>query len=185
VLVEACRQARAWQDAGLPRVPVAVNVSARQFRQAGFVQEVFGALASSGLPAQYLELELTESLMMQNVDGVIAAMQQLKDGGVRLSIDDFGTGYSSLSYLRRFPLDYLKIDRSFVRDMLHDKPGEAIVRSMITLGHSLGCRIIAEGVETRDQLGYLTREGCDEIQGFLCSRPVPVEAAAEMLHADA
>jgi diguanylate cyclase (GGDEF)-like protein/PAS domain S-box-containing protein len=184
VLVEACRQARAWQDAGLPRVPVAVNVSARQFRQAGFVQEVFDALASSGLPAQYLELELTESLMMQNVDGVIAAMQQLKDGGVRLSIDDFGTGYSSLSYLRRFPLDYLKIDRSFVRDMLHDKPGEAIVRSMITLGHSLGCRIIAEGVETRDQLGYLTREGCDEIQGYLCSRPVPVEAAAEMLHAD-
>jgi diguanylate cyclase (GGDEF)-like protein/PAS domain S-box-containing protein len=183
VLYEACRQAKAWQDAGLSRVPVAVNVSARQFRQAGFVQEVRGALEASGLAPQYLELELTESLMMQNVDGVIAAMRQLKEGGVRLSIDDFGTGYSSLSYLRRFPLDYLKIDRSFVRDMLHDAPGSAIVRSMITLGHSLGCRIIAEGVETSDQLGYLTQEGCDEIQGYLCSGPVPGEQAGEMLHA--
>ncbi|MUI16146.1 EAL domain-containing protein [Massilia dura] len=184
VLYEACRQAKAWQDAGLPRVPVAVNVSARQFRQAGFVQEVRGALEASGLEAGYLELELTESLMMQNVEGVIAAMLHLKAGGVRLSIDDFGTGYSSLSYLRRFPLDYLKIDRSFVRDMLHDAPGSAIVRSMITLGHSLGCRIIAEGVETNDQLGYLTQEGCDEIQGFLCSRPVTGEAAGELLYAD-
>ncbi|QBI01519.1 sensor domain-containing protein [Pseudoduganella albidiflava] len=184
VLYEACRQAKSWQDAGLPRVPVAVNVSARQFRQAGFVQEVRDALASSGLAPEYLELELTESLMMQNIEAVITAMRLLKDSGVRLSIDDFGTGYSSLSYLRRFPLDYLKIDRSFVRDMLHDAPGAAIVRSMITLGHSLGCRIIAEGVETRDQLGYLTQQGCDEIQGFLCSRPVPVEQAGELLHAE-
>jgi diguanylate cyclase (GGDEF)-like protein/PAS domain S-box-containing protein len=184
VLYEACRQAKAWQDAGLPKVPVAVNVSARQFRQAGFVQEVLGALESAGLAPGYLELELTESLMMQNIESVIAGMRQLKELGVRLSIDDFGTGYSSLSYLRRFPLDYLKIDRSFVRDMLNDAPGSAIVRSMITLGHSLGCRIIAEGVETRDQLGYLTREGCDEIQGYLCSRPVPVAQAQELLHAE-
>ncbi|TWI67289.1 PAS domain S-box-containing protein/diguanylate cyclase (GGDEF)-like protein [Pseudoduganella lurida] len=183
VLYEACRQVKAWQDAGLPRVPVAVNVSARQFRQSGFVQEVNGALLASGLEPAYLELELTESLMMQNVEGVVAAMCELKESGVRLSIDDFGTGYSSLSYLRRFPLDYLKIDRSFVRDMLHDAPGGAIVRSMITLGHSLGCRIIAEGVETPDQLGYLAREGCDEIQGFLCSRPVPVEMAQVLLTA--
>jgi diguanylate cyclase (GGDEF)-like protein/PAS domain S-box-containing protein len=184
VLYEACRQAKAWQDEGLPKVPVAVNVSARQFRQAGFVQEVAGALAASGLAAEYLELELTESLMMQNVEGVVAAMRQLKQRGVRLSIDDFGTGYSSLSYLRRFPLDYLKIDRSFVRDMLHDAPGSAIVRSMITLGHSLGCRIIAEGVETPDQFGYLAQQGCDEIQGYLCSRPVPVAEAAELLFAE-
>ncbi len=185
VLYEACRQARVWQVAGLPKVPVAVNVSVRQFRQAGFVQEVLGALEAAGLAPEYLELELTESLMMQNIESVIVAMRQLKELGVRLSIDDFGTGYSSLSYLRRFPLDYLKIDRSFVRDMLNDAPGSAIVRSMITLGHSLGCRIIAEGVETRDQLGYLTQEGCDEIQGYLCSRPVPVELAAELLHAEA
>lgn len=184
VLYEACRQAKAWQDAGLPRVPVAVNVSARQFRQAGFVQEVRDALESSGLAPEYLELELTESLMMQNIEAVIGAMRHLKESGVRLSIDDFGTGYSSLSYLRRFPLDYLKIDRSFVRDMLHDAPGAAIVRSMIALGHSLGCRIIAEGVETHDQLGYLTQQGCDEIQGFLCSRPVPGDEAGELLHAD-
>ncbi|QBE66159.1 sensor domain-containing protein [Pseudoduganella lutea] len=182
VLHEACRQAKAWQDAGLLRVPVAVNVSARQFRQAGFVQEVRGALEASGLAAEYLELELTESLMMQNIEAVIMAMRNLKESGVRLSIDDFGTGYSSLSYLRRFPLDYLKIDRSFVRDMLHDAPGSAIVRSMITLGHSLGCRIIAEGVETSDQLGYLTQEGCDEIQGYLCSRPLPGEQAGELLY---
>ncbi len=181
VLRTACLQAVAWQQAGLAPVPVAVNVSARQFRHAAFVQEVKEALTISGLAPKYLELELTESVMMHNVDVVIAAMSQLKAMGICLSIDDFGTGYSSLNYLRRFPIDYLKIDQSFVRDMLDDPPGAAIVRSIIALGHSLDFRIIAEGVETQDQFVYLRQEGCDEIQGYLYSRPVPEREAAVML----
>ncbi len=181
VLHAACRQAKAWQDAGFGAVPVAVNVSPRQFRHAGFVDDVLGALRDSGLDPHCLELELTESVMMHNVEAVESAMRQLKDAGILLSIDDFGTGYSSLAYLRRLPLDYLKIDQSFVRDMLTDPPGAAIVRSIIALGHSLGFRIIAEGVETAEQMEYLRREGCDEIQGYLCSRPVPADAAGLLL----
>ena len=181
VLRTACAQNKAWQMAGLPALHVAVNVSARQFRKSHFADDVVKALADSGLDAKYLELELTESLMMQDVDEAVATLVTLKELGVALSIDDFGTGYSSLSYLRRFPIDYLKIDQSFIRDMLSDPNGAAIVRSIISLGHNLNFKVIAEGVETEAQLAYLERDDCDEMQGYFFSRPVPAEAFTIML----
>ncbi|MEC5162015.1 diguanylate cyclase (GGDEF)-like protein/PAS domain S-box-containing protein [Janthinobacterium sp. CG_S6] len=181
VLQSACAQNRAWQDAGLPRLRVAVNLSARQFRDPGLADDVVRALAASGLAARFLELELTESLMMDNIDEAVATLARLKALGVALSIDDFGTGYSSLAYLKLFPLDYLKIDQSFVRDMLGDPSGAAIVRSVIALGHSLNFKIIAEGVETAAQLAYLRRHQCDEMQGYHFSRPLPAEQLAELL----
>jgi diguanylate cyclase (GGDEF)-like protein/PAS domain S-box-containing protein len=181
VIRTACAQNKAWQDAGLPPLRVAVNVSARQFRDKNLADEVVEALRSTGLKAQYLELELTESMMMQNADEAVATVQRLKKVGVGLSIDDFGTGYSSLAYLKLFPIDYLKIDQSFVRDMLGDPTVAAIVRSVISLGHSLDFRIIAEGVETEGQLGYLRRYQCDEAQGFYLSHPLAPDAFAALL----
>ena len=181
VLHEACTQAKAWQDAGLPALRVAVNVSARQFRHPQFRAQVIAALRDSGLDPRSLELELTESLMMQDVEETRATVAALKALGVTHSIDDFGTGYSSLNYLMLFQLDYLKIDQSFVRDMLTDPNGAAIVRSTIALGHSLGFKVIAEGVETAAQLAYLERHGCDEIQGYHFSRPVNASAMSDLL----
>ncbi|WP_342113262.1 EAL domain-containing protein [Pseudoduganella sp. OTU4001] len=181
VIQTACAQNKAWQDAGLPPLRVAVNVSARQFRDRNLADDVVAALHSTGLQAQYLELELTESMMMQNADEAVATVQRLKKVGVGLSIDDFGTGYSSLAYLKLFPIDYLKIDQSFVRDMLADPTVAAIVRSVISLGHSLDFRIIAEGVETEGQLAYLQRYQCDEAQGYHLSRPIAAEAFAALL----
>jgi diguanylate cyclase (GGDEF)-like protein/PAS domain S-box-containing protein len=181
VLRSACAQNKAWQQAGLRPLRVAVNLSARQFRDAGLGAEVAAALADSGLAAQYLELELTESLMMHNVDEAVAAVAALKHQGITLSIDDFGTGYSSLAYLKVFPVDYLKIDQSFVREMLTEPKVAAIVRSVIALGHSLGFKIVAEGVETEAQLAYLRRYQCDEMQGYLFSKPLPVDDFAALL----
>ncbi|MCE3261003.1 MAG: hypothetical protein K0R43_82 [Pseudoduganella sp.] len=181
VINTACAQNKAWQDAGLPPLRVAVNVSARQFRDKALADEVVEALRRSGLQAQYLELELTESMMMQNADEAVATVQRLKKVGVGLSIDDFGTGYSSLAYLKLFPIDYLKIDQSFVRDMLGDPTVAAIVRSVIALGHSLDFRIIAEGVETEGQLAYLQRYQCDEAQGFYLSKPLMAADFAALL----
>ena len=181
VLRTACAQAKAWQDAGLPPLRVAVNLSARQFRDQSLLSEVRAALEDHGLEAQYLELELTESLMMHNVDEVVALVQDLKQLGIALSIDDFGTGYSSLAYLKQFPVDYLKIDKSFTRDMLDEPKVAAIVRSVIALGQSLGFKIIAEGVETADQLAYLRQHQCDEMQGYYFSRPLTPEAFADKL----
>ncbi|NYE62386.1 diguanylate cyclase (GGDEF)-like protein/PAS domain S-box-containing protein [Duganella sp. 1224] len=181
VLRMACTQAVAWQQAGLPPLRVAVNLSARQFRDQGLHDEVRSALADSGLDPQYLELELTESLMMHNVDDAVAVITELKQLGIALSIDDFGTGYSSLSYLTQFPVDCLKIDQSFTREMLDQPKVAAIVRSVIALGHSLGFRVIAEGVETAAQLDYLRTQGCDEIQGYYFSRPLAPDAVAELL----
>ncbi|MES2129755.1 MAG: EAL domain-containing protein [Pseudomonadota bacterium] len=181
VLHTACQQARAWQDAGLPPMRMAVNVSARQFRHPHFREQVIGALKANGLEPNALELELTESLMMQNVDATQSILVALKQLGVAHSIDDFGTGYSSLNYLMRFPLDYLKIDQSFIRDMLSDPNGAAIVRSTIALGHSLGFKVIAEGVETAAQLSFLERHGCDEIQGYYFSRPLAAPAMQALM----
>ncbi|MYM24763.1 EAL domain-containing protein [Duganella sp. FT135W] len=181
VLRTACAQNKAWQLAGLPPLRVAVNLSARQFRDHILQHEVRTALEESGLEAQYLELELTESLMMNNVDNVVAVIADLKQLGIALSIDDFGTGYSSLAYLKQFPVDYLKIDQSFTREMLTEPKVAAIVRSVIALGQSLGFKVIAEGVETAEQLDYLRQHACDEMQGYYFSRPLSPEAFAELL----
>ncbi len=181
VLRTACAQNMAWQTAGLTPLRVAVNLSARQFRDPALASEIQAALTDSGLDAQYLELELTESLMMDNVGAAVSVVSQLKRLDIALSIDDFGTGYSSLAYLKLFPIDYLKIDQSFVREMLTEPKVAAIVRSVIALGHSLGFKVIAEGVETEPQLAYLRRYLCDEIQGYYFSRPLAPDAFADLL----
>jgi len=175
VLLEACRQNRAWQDAGLPPMRVAVNLSARQFAEQGLAESIGAVLAAAGLEARHLEVEITESLVMSDVDRTVATLGQLKQLGVSLSIDDFGTGYSSLAYLRRFPIDALKIDRSFVRDISSDPEDAAIVSAIISLARSLGRTVVAEGVEDRAQLSFLRRQGCDIAQGFLFSRPVTAQ----------
>lgn len=183
VLVNACREMKRWLDAGLPPIRVAVNVSARQLRRRDFCETVAGALAESGLPAELLELEITESSVMENPEEAIRILQRLGRMGVSLAIDDFGTGYSSLAYLKLFPIDHLKIDRSFVADIEHDLNDRAIAFGTIALAHSLGLNVIAEGVETEDQLELLRTNGCDEIQGFLLSKPLNGAAAFAFLHA--
>ena len=155
VLHEACRQNKAWQDAGLPSMTVSVNVSARQFREKSLVERVVSALRESGLEAQYLELELTESLIMQDVDQAVATMKELQSLGVQLSIDDFGTGYSSLAALKTFPVARLKIDKSFIDDLPSNENDRAVASAVISLGQKLNLRVIAEGVETDEQMAFL------------------------------
>jgi len=181
VLNEACRQARAWQDLGLAEIVMAVNFSALQFKRGNVLEMVRAALQRTGLPPANLELELTESILLQNVEETMQTLQHLKTLGVKLSIDDFGTGYSSLSYLKRLAVDKLKIDQSFVRDLVTDPGDAAIVKAIIQLGQALQLSVIAEGVETEAQLAYLTNLGCDEIQGYLFSRPVPAGEFAALL----
>ncbi len=173
ILREACRQNSAWLRAGLSPIAVSVNLSPIQFRHTGLVQSVADALAEAALDPACLELEVTESFVMHDAERINVAMQSLKALGVDISVDDFGTGYSSLSYLKRFPVDRLKVDKSFVRDIDSDPDDAAIVRAIITLGHALGLRVVAEGVETRAHLDYLRQHGCDEVQGYYFSRPVP------------
>ncbi len=180
-LREACRQNKAWQDAGLPPIAVSVNVSARQFRENHIVAAVAEALAESGLDPKFLELELTESLIMQDVDRAIETMKELRGLGVRLSIDDFGTGYSSLSALKRFPVERLKIDRTFFRDLPDDEDDRAVASAVISLGQKLNLRVIAEGVETEEQVAFLRENHCDELQGFHFSRPVVADAIPALL----
>ena len=172
VLEEACRQAQALRQADGIDLPMAVNLSALQFRRAGLVEAVAGALERSGLPPYLLELELTESILLQDVENTLNTVRQIKALGVRLSIDDFGTGYSSLSYLKRFAVDRLKIDRSFVRELNTDPDNAAIVRAVIQLARSLRLGIVAEGVETGAQLAFLREEGCQDVQGSLFSLPL-------------
>lgn len=181
VLRTACRQCVAWQRAGLGQLRVAVNLSPFQFYQEDLVHTVNGVLAESGLAPHLLELELTESMMMNDIEHAVCILRDLKSIGVHLSIDDFGTGYSSLSYLKRFPIDLLKIDQSFVRDITIDPDDEAIVLSIISLAHSLRLKVIAEGVETEAQLAYLKRHGCDYMQGYYFSRPLPAQAFEQLL----
>ncbi|MBT9497482.1 MAG: EAL domain-containing protein [Zoogloea sp.] len=185
ILAEACRQNSAWQRAGLPPISISVNLSPIQFRHAGFVSSVADALAQAELDPAYLELELTESFVMQDAERINVAMQALKKLGVDIAVDDFGTGYSSLSYLKRFPVDRLKIDKSFVRDIDSDPDDTAIVRAIITLGHALGLRVVAEGVETPAHLEFLQRHGCDELQGYYFSRPVPAAGMEALLRGPA
>ena len=179
----ACFQMKHWIDAGLPPLRVAVNVSARQLRRRDFCETVAGALAESGLPAELLELEITESVVMENPQEAIGILQSLGRMGVTLAIDDFGTGYSSLAYLKLFPIDHLKIDRSFIADIEHDLNDRAIALGTIALAHSLGLKVIAEGVETEDQRELLRSNGCDEMQGYLFSKPLDSEAAFAFLQA--
>lgn len=183
VLATACREMKRWIDAGLKPMRIAVNVSARQLRRRDFCETVANALTLSGLPAELLELEITESSVMENPQEAILILERLGRMGVTLAIDDFGTGYSSLAYLKLFPIDHLKIDRSFVADIETDLNDRAIAFGTIALAHSLGLKVIAEGVETEDQLELLRTNGCDEVQGFLLSKPLYSAAAFTFLHA--
>jgi len=181
VLCEACRQAQAWCDAGLPPLIMAVNVAPVQFRQAGFVEVVAGALAASGLEASRLELEVTERTVMHDADIHLGTLSALHRMGVELSLDDFGTGYSSLAYLKRFPVGKLKIDRSFVSDLDVDADDRAIASTIVSMGRNLRLTVLAEGVETVQQLDLLRKMGCDMAQGFHFSRAVPPAEMARLL----
>lgn len=181
VIATACHQLKDWRNEGLPDISVAVNLSARQFVQEGLSSVVAQALRSSGVPANRLELEVTESAVMQDPERTVATLRELKRIGVSLSLDDFGTGYSSLNYLKRFPINTLKIDQSFVRDITTDPDDAAIAAAVISLAHILRLSVIAEGVETAAQLGYLRQHGCDEIQGYYFSRPLPADQFAALL----
>jgi diguanylate cyclase (GGDEF)-like protein/PAS domain S-box-containing protein len=184
VLREACRQARAWQIAGLPPLCVAINISAVELRAPGFVSGVRAILKEAGLEPRYLELELTETVLIEDSRTVADVLKELRDIGVLLALDDFGTGYSSLSHLRRFPIDALKIDQSFVRDLTLDEDDAGIVTAVIGMGKSLHMRVVAEGVETREQLEILQEQGCPQGQGYYFCRPVPAEEFGQLLESD-
>lgn len=181
VLRTACRQNRAWQDAGYPPIPISVNLSPRQLARGDIVEVVKRILDETGLQAQYLELEITESVMTTDVEKSFALLTQLRALGVKISLDDFGTGYSSLSYLKRFPVDTLKIDQSFVRDIATDQDSGAIVKAIISLGRNLNLTVLAEGIETQDQFRFLLANGCDEGQGYLMSKPIPNKNFVDLL----
>jgi diguanylate cyclase (GGDEF)-like protein/PAS domain S-box-containing protein len=183
VLLEACRQARAWSDAGLGVVPLAVNVSACEFRDRDFISGVRAVLIATGVEPPNLELELTETVLMQDAESTVRTLAALKAMGVLLAIDDFGTGYSSFTYLRRFPVDALKIHQSFVQEISEDPEDATIVSAMINIGKSLKQRVIAEGVETQAQMKFLQRHGCGEAQGYYFSRPVAAAQAGKLLQA--
>ncbi|HQR15070.1 MAG TPA: EAL domain-containing protein [Nitrospira sp.] len=185
VLREACRQVKAWEKAGLPAITISANVSNSLFHGRTLPTTVADALRDSGLNPAQLELELTESIAMRDVEASVTMLEGLRTMGVRLSIDDFGTGYSSLSYLQRFPLSRLKIDQSFVRDLLTNENNVKITRAIIAMAHSLNLAVLAEGVETEGQLARLREEGCDEVQGYLFSRPVCAEDFEKLLKGDA
>ena len=173
VLRTACAQNKAWQDARLPKIVVSVNLSARQFRQKGFAESISRVLRETGLPSRYLGLELTEGLVMHDTAAGVPILENLKKMGVNLSIDDFGTGYSSLSYLKRFPIDELKIDQSFVRDVMVDPNDATIAKAIIALALELNLKVTAEGVETEKHIAFLQQHRCDQAQGFYFSRPLP------------
>jgi diguanylate cyclase (GGDEF)-like protein len=181
VLHTACGQSKSWQEAGFAPLSLAVNLSARQFQQQNLAEVVVRILKETGLNAHDLELELTESSIMKNAESAVRTLGELKAMGVKIAIDDFGTGYSSLGYLKRLPIDTLKIDRSFVCDVTTDPDDAALVMAIITLAHNLRLKVIAEGVETEEQLRFLHLLRCDEWQGYLFSRPLPVEAFEDLL----
>ena len=181
VLRESCRQAKAWQDAGLPFIDMAVNVSSVEFRNDEFLESVSTILTETRLEPRYLELELTESVLMQHAEFSVPLLQKLKAMGLRLAIDDFGTGYSSLSYLRQFPIDTLKVDQSFIHEINADTDEATIISAVINMGCRMKHRVIAEGVETAEQLAFLRAHGCDEGQGYYFARPMPAMETAKLL----
>ncbi len=185
VVREACRQCKAWQRDGLPPIRIAVNVAASQFRHGNLLGIIRSALDDAGLEPHYLELELTESAVMTNPEDSIGILEELSRMGVLVSVDDFGTGYSSMSYLRRFPIDKLKIDRGFIRDVMSRPDDASIVKAIISLAHSLRLKVVAEGVETPEQLGFLKSMGCDQYQGYHFSPPIVATAFADLLRAHA
>jgi EAL domain-containing protein (putative c-di-GMP-specific phosphodiesterase class I) len=180
MLRAVCRQIRQWQGEGFS-LPVAINISPRQFQQVDLAELVVSVLSEAQVPARLLEIELTESAVMQDAEASVVALERLKSFGVQISIDDFGTGYSSLSYLKRLPLDVLKIDQSFVRDISSDPNDAAIVRAIITLARSLGMKVIAEGVETEAQLAFLNAYGCQYAQGYMFGQPMPPEEFVKLV----
>lgn len=181
VLRTACRQNRAWQEAGYPAIPISVNLSPRQLARGDIVEVVERILDETGLQPQYLELEITESVMTTDVEKSFALLTRLRTLGVKISLDDFGTGYSSLSYLKRFPVDTLKIDQSFVRDIATDQDSAAIVKAIISLGRNLNLTVLAEGIESAEQFRFLLENGCDEGQGYLMSKPIPNKNFVDLL----
>ncbi|RYD03991.1 hypothetical protein N752_16505 [Desulforamulus aquiferis] len=181
VLRYACLQNKEWQLSGLPPMRVAVNLSPRQFQQQNLVQVITDILQETGMEPHYLELEITESLAMHDVEFTIKTLNELRKMGITIAIDDFGTGYSSLSYLKRLPIDILKIDRYFIRDVTKDPGNEAIVDAIILLAHNLKLQVIAEGVETEEQLNYLRSKNCDLVQGYYFYKPLPVVGITNLL----
>jgi EAL domain-containing protein (putative c-di-GMP-specific phosphodiesterase class I) len=180
-LQQACSDARAWQDRGLPPVQMSVNLSPHQLNSRTLIGDIAEVLRRTRLDPALLELEITEGAMMKNPEHAVAMLQEIRDLGVGLAIDDFGTGYSSLSYLKRFPLSTVKIDRSFVNDLSHDSDAQALTHGIITLAHGLRMKVVAEGVETEAQLAQLHRRGCDEIQGYWLCKPLPAEEACKFM----
>ena len=174
VMRTACAQAVAWQQLGLPSLYIAVNVSGRELQQDSFVAGVRAVLRDTGLDPRRLEIEITESLLMENLEESIAKLQELRALGVKVAIDDFGTGYSSMNYLHRLPIDRLKIDRSFIQNITQNGADPVVARAIIALGHALGLSIVAEGVETEAQSAFLREQLCPIVQGFLYSRPLTV-----------
>jgi diguanylate cyclase (GGDEF)-like protein len=184
VLRVACSQTRTWHNSGVHNLPISVNVSSRQFRKNALMETVTEILAESGMAPRQLELEVTETTMLQDEDEAVTALLRLKELGIQVALDDFGTGYSSLSYVRRLPLDTIKIDRSFVKELGQDSESASIVTAIIAMAHSLGLRVVAEGVETEQQADFLRSQGCEELQGFLYSEPVPAAAIPALLKDD-
>jgi EAL domain-containing protein (putative c-di-GMP-specific phosphodiesterase class I) len=181
VLNEACTQAMDWQRRGLRPVSMAVNLSPRQFADERLLRDIDEALAASGLPAVQLQLEVTESMVMRNVPRAAKMLEAIHSRGIRLAIDDFGTGYSSMSLMKHFPIDTIKIDRSFVRDLPRDSEDQAIAQAIISMGKALGMTVVAEGVETIEQQAFLREHACDETQGYLFSKPLPPQQLAALL----
>jgi EAL domain-containing protein (putative c-di-GMP-specific phosphodiesterase class I)/CheY-like chemotaxis protein len=181
VLKTACMDNKRWQNAGYPPIVVAVNLSPRQFWDPGMVKTIAGILNESGLEPRYLELEITEGMVMRDVENALSMVRELKALGIKLSIDDFGTGYSNLSHLKRFPFDKIKMDISFVREVTHDPGSAAIAKTIIAMAHYLNLRVIAEGIETEGQLSYLRLRGCDEMQGFYFSKALPCRDFEQLL----
>ena len=184
VLSEACAQNMAWQRRGLRPVTMAVNLSPRQFADAHLLHDIDEALLASGMSPVLLQLEVTESMVMRNVSRAIKVLDAIQSRGIRLAIDDFGTGYSSMSLMKQFPIDTIKIDRSFVRDLPNDSEDQAIAQAIISMGKALGMTVIAEGVETVEQQTFLRNHACDEMQGFLFSKPLPARQMADLLRTE-
>lgn len=181
VIEQVCQQIAEWQRGAIGAVEVSVNVSGHQLIEGDLIADIARTLAQTGVEPHWLEVELTEGSLMENTQHTIASLQRLHAMGVKISIDDFGTGYSSLAYLRRFPIDTLKIDIAFIREVTSNPQDAAITRTIIELAHSLNLRVVAEGVETQAQLAFLKEAGCDQIQGYLFSRPLPVETLERLL----